>query len=58
MKFPEIFTKERKIKFYNSRKKEMLKQFNKFKNTNKIEHINKIKSEIEICENEIIKLNK
>ncbi len=56
MRFPETFTKERKIKFYNSRKKEMLKQFNKFKNTNKIKHINKIKSEIEICENEIIKL--
>ena len=58
MKFPNTFTKENKIKFYNSRKKEILKQFNKFKNTNKIEHINKIKNEIEICENEIIKLNK
>ena len=29
MRFPNTFTKENKIKFYNSRKKEMLKQFNK-----------------------------
>ena len=52
MRFPNTFTKERKIKFYNSRKKEMLKQLKK--SLNKIQ----ILKEIEICENEIIKLNK
>ncbi len=50
MKFPNTFTKERKVKFYNSRKKEMLKQLKK--SLNKIQ----ILKEIEICENEIIKL--
>ena len=57
MKFPQTFTKENKITFYTQRKKEMVKQFNKFSKLNKIEHSNKLKKEIEICEKELLKLN-
>jgi hypothetical protein len=57
MKFPQTFTKENKITFYTQRKKEMVKQFNKFSKLNKIEHSNKLKKEIEICEVELLKLN-
>jgi hypothetical protein len=58
MRFPPNFTKENKITFYTQRKKEMVKQFNKFSKLNKIEHSNKLKKEIEICEVELLNLNK
>jgi len=52
MRFPNTFTKQNKINFYNSRIKEMNKLVNK--------SLNKIKAlkEIKICENEILNLNK
>ena len=53
MRFPSNFTTENKITFYTQRKKEMTKQFNKFSKLNKIEHSNKLKKEIEICEVEL-----
>jgi len=58
MRFPSNFTTSQKIKFYTQRNKNLTKEFNKFKNTNKIEHLNKIKSEIEIALKELTNLNK
>jgi len=58
MRFPPNFTTENKITFYTQRKKEMVKQFNKFSKLNKIEHSNKLKKEIKICEVELLNLNK
>ena len=58
MRFPSTFTTTQKITFFTQRKKEMTKQFNKFSKLNKVEHSNKLKLEIEICEKELLNLNK
>ena len=56
MRFSSNFNTKQKITFFTQRKKEMTKQFKKFSKLNKIEHSNKLKKEIEICEKELSKL--
>ena len=56
MRFPNNFTNNQKIKFYNQRKREMEKRFIKSMNENKESLSNKINEEIKICEKELLKL--
>ena len=58
MRFPNSFTTTQKITFFTQRNKAMQKELKKFSTLNKIEHSNKLKLEIEICEKELNKLNK
>ena len=58
MRFPSTFTTTQKITFFTQSNKEMKKQLKKFSKLNKVEHCLKLKQEIEICENELLNLNK
>ena len=58
MRFPQTFTKENKITFYNQRKREMEKKFIKSMNDGKDLLSNKLNDEIKICEKELFKLTK